>query len=98
MTPGVDRARITFRSSGISARQYSGRLKSIERAPTLTGQDRLATLPPLLWTASHRVPTLMSCVYQYQPPMFFCSGSKVGLLAMPCLAGHTPVINVVWLG
>ena len=59
----------------------------MERAPTLTGQDRLATLPPLSCTASHNVRTLMSAAYQYQPPMFFCRGSKVGLLAMPCLGG-----------
>ena len=36
-------------------------------------------LAALACTASHKVRTLMSCAYQYQPLMFFCSGSKVGL-------------------
>ena len=40
----------------------------------------------------------MSSAYQNQPSRFEFSGSNVVLVTMPCAAGGTPVIMVVWLG
>src|SRR5579862_8244366 len=96
--PGVESARISLRSSSFDARQYSGISHEIPRAPTVTGQLTLPTAYPAFAAASQRVGTLMSSLYQYHPARFLPSGSKVVFAAMPCLAGHTPVMRVVWLG
>src|SRR5262249_27266923 len=70
----------------------------VTRAPTLAGHWMLAVVIPASRAASQSVGTLMSSAYQYQPPWFFPSGSNMVLPRMPCLAGDTPVIKVVWLG
>ncbi len=64
-------------------------------AKAVAGQPKPSVTPPLAWTASNRLGTFTSSAYQYQPSMFFCSGSKVRLPAMPCSAGATPVTRVV---
>ena len=93
----MDTARISLASSGAFARQISGMFQ-VTRAPTLTGHWMLAVVIPACRAASQRVGTRMSSVYQYQPPWFSRRGSKVVLARMPCTAGHTPVMSVVWLG
>src|SRR5262249_22161128 len=95
--PGVDKARITLRSSGSSARQYCTMLKSIG-APTLTGHSTFPVVIPALRAASQSVSTLMSSAYQYHPSWFLPRGSKGVLARMLCFAGETPLIIVVWLG
>src|SRR5262249_2619540 len=90
-------ARNSLASSALFARQYSG-MFHVTRAPTLTGHWILAVVQPAAAPASHSVGTRMSSAYQYQALWPVRSGSKIVLLRMPCLAGHTPVISVVWLG
>ncbi len=93
----MDTARRSLASSGVPARQSSGMFQ-VTRAPTLAGHCTLAVLSPARAAASQRVATRMSSLYQYQPPWFSRSGSKVVLAKMPWAAGATPVISVVWLG
>src|SRR5580698_10625664 len=84
--PGVEIARMSFRSSLVDARQYSGTSHEIPRAPTVTGQLTLPTTYPAFAAASQRVGTFMSSLYQYQPLWFLPKGSKVVLAKMLCLA------------
>src|SRR5215470_9279788 len=70
----------------------------VTRAPTLTGHWILAVVQPAAAAASQSVGERMSSAYQYQAVWPVRSGSKIVLARMPCFAGHTPVMSVVWLG
>src|SRR4051812_23701271 len=86
--PGDANARKSFRSSfPVIARQYSGIKNLMPGAPTLTGHATLPTTYPAVAPASHSVGDWISSAYQYQPPRFVRSGSKVMFKAIPCLDG-----------
>src|SRR2546426_8650906 len=65
-------------------------------ALTVTGQSTLAVVSPAFAHTSHRVGTLISSAYQYQPLRFLLKGSNGELAMIPCLAGATPVTIVAW--
>ena len=93
----MDTARRSLASSVALPRQYSG-MFHVTRAPTLAGHWILAVVQPARAAESQSVGARMSSAYQYQLAGPVRSGSKTVLERMPCLAGHTPVMSVVWLG
>ena len=72
----MDKARIIFRSSGVLVPAYSGRLKRMPGAPTVTGQLTLPVTIPAREAASQRVGTRRSSAYQYQLFGLRSNGSK----------------------
>ena len=70
----------------------------VEREPSGRLIAKRPDWVPSRRNASQRVGTRMSSAYQYQPLWFSRSGSNATLARMPCRAGHTPVMSVVWLG
>src|SRR5262249_56974209 len=78
-------------------RQSPG-LSPVPRAPPLPAHWMLAVAQPADAATSQSVDARMSSEYQYQAVWPMRSGSKIVLARMPCFAGHTPVMSVVWLG